>query len=108
MLELVLGVLIGIFLHRAYIHIRVQMLEKRIEQKIDAVLTEYRKNIIDSKIEYVNNTYFLYNKDTNEFLGQGSTFEELESFVRQKYPDKKFNVPQSELNQLLRGENGSR
>lgn len=105
MLEIILGVLIGIFLHRAYIHIRVQMLEKRIEQKIDTVLTEFRKNIINSKIEFVNGVYYMYDRQTNEFIAQGTTFEELEKAARAKCPDKLFNVPHEELMTIIKEKN---
>lgn len=108
MLEFLVGVFLGIMFHRIYIDIRLRFLEKRIEDKIEKTLTEIRKNVIDSKIEFVNGVYYLYAKETNEFLAQGNTFDELEKAARTKYPEKLFNVPQSELNQLLKGENGSR
>lgn len=103
MLEFLVGVLLGVFFHRVYIDIRLRFLEKRIEEKIESTLTEFRKSVIDSKIEFVNGVYFMYDRKTNEFLAQGSTFDELEKAARTKYPDKLFNVPQKELMQLVKG-----
>lgn len=108
MFELLVGVLLGVMFHRIYIDIRLRLLEKRIGDKIEKTLTEIRKNVIDSKIEFVDGVYYLYAKESNEFLAQGNTFDELEKAARSKYPDKLFNVPQSELNQLLKDSNGSK
>jgi hypothetical protein len=104
MLEFLIGFFAGIICLRIYATITMHFLEKRLERKIDDVLTEFRKNVINSRIEFVNGIYFMYNRDTNEFLGQGNTFEELEKTVKVKYPNKLFNVPSSELQELFKGE----
>lgn len=70
---------------------------KKIDQELNEKLKTIREKIIPSRIEEVNGTLFLYNSETNEFLGQGKNFEELELAVRSTYPNKLFNVPQSEL-----------
>lgn len=104
MLEFLIGILLGAFFHRIYVDIRLRILEKRIESKIQSTLTELKKSVIDSKIEFVDGMYFLYNRETNEFLAQGKNYDELEEAARKKYPNKLFNVPQTELTKIT-GEN---
>lgn len=105
MLEFFVGILIGVLAHRTYINIRVQFLEKQLEQRIENLLEDLRNSIIDSKIEYANGIYYMYDRETNEFLAQGSTFEELEKAARQKCPNKRFNVPHDELVEILKSKN---
>lgn len=101
-MELVIGIFLGIFFHRMYVHIKVHMWEKRIEQKTHEVLTKFRENIIPSKIEHSNGMYYLYNRETNEFLGQGTSMKELESSVKTRFPEKLFDVPQEELTRVMK------
>lgn len=108
MLEFLIGILLGAFFHRIYIDIRLRIIEKRIENKIQSTLTELKKSVIDAKIEFVNGMYFLYNRETNEFLAQGRNYNELETAARSKYPNKLFNVPQSELASITGEEDGSK
>ena len=45
---------------------------------------------------------YLYNSETEEFLGQGKTMQELNDAVRSRFPDKLFNVPQEELDKFMK------
>ena len=106
--DFLIGLLLGILAHRFYIYVRVSMLEKRLDKKVEEVLTEFRKSIIKSRVEHVNSVYYLYNRDTNEFIAQENTFDELEKAAKLKHPDKLFHVPHSELMELMGAKDGSK
>lgn len=93
--------ILGIFTGAACLHIvqyiRSSIIRRRVEKRLDDVLDTLRESIINSRIECVNDKYFMYNADTNEFIAQGSDYDELEESARLKYPGKLFNVPKQEL-----------
>lgn len=97
MLDFFLGCVFTFCLIHIIATIRIKMIEKRVEKKINETLDEFRKAIIKSRIEVVNGMYFLYNRETEEFIAQGTTFDELEKAAKLKYPDKLFHVPHKEL-----------
>jgi len=39
----------------------------------------------------------MYNRETNEFIAQGNTFEELETRLKKEFPDKYFDVKQEDI-----------
>lgn len=47
---------------------------------------------IEVEIEKYNDQFFVYNKKTRLFLGQGSTSESALSVVRDRFPDKELKV----------------
>lgn len=71
---------------------------KKLDEELGKKIESIRERIIPSRIEEENGMLYLYNKETNEFLGQGKNFVDLEKNVREKFPNKLFNVPQEELN----------
>jgi len=107
-MDFLFGFVLGILVFRIYSSIALYFLEKRLEEKIENTLKEFRKNVVNSKIEVVNDMYFMYNRETSEFLGQAKTFEELEKVMKAKYPNKLFNVPHNELMEALKAKNENR
>ncbi len=105
MFELILGIFIGVIGVKLFMTIEMYFMEKTLEKKVEKILTDFRKNVINSKIEVENGIYFMYNRETNEFLGQAKTFEELDKVMREKYPNKLFNVPHSELMEVMKAKN---
>ena len=103
-MEFILGVLAGIFLFALMITIAIHIIARRrlkyIETKTNEIITAFKKNVIDSRIEEANGLLFLYNRETNEFLGQGKDLKELNEVVMKRFPNKLFNVPQDELNKF--------
>ena len=102
MTEFLIGVLCGILLHSFLVFLRVKLLERRLDNKIEEVLSKFRENVIPSKIEESNGMYFLYNRETEEFLGQGKSMTELEKSVREKFPNKLFDVPNEQLMKVMK------
>jgi hypothetical protein len=103
MIDFALGFLTALVLQYVISKIYVRALEKRLETKIAETLTKLKETIIPARIEVANGVFYMYNRETNEFLAQGNTFDELEKTARSKFPNKLFNVPQSELNEIEKG-----
>lgn len=101
-MDFFLGVLFGILLHSFFLYVKMRMIERRLNTKIDEVLDRIKQNVIPSKIEESNGMYYLYNRETEEFLGQGTSMVELEKSVRAKFPDKLFDVPNEQLMKVMK------
>lgn len=100
-MEFTVGILAGILISFIVIVLIAQALARAriryIEHKIDEGIKAFRERVIDSRIELVNEQLFLYNNKTEEFLAQGKNLQELNDNAMKRYPDKLFNVPNSEL-----------
>lgn len=48
-------------------------------------------------IELNNNVFYVYSKDSHEFMAQGSTRKELEEALIKRYPDKRFIIDKENL-----------
>jgi predicted small metal-binding protein len=71
------------FLHNAETHIKQEM-----------------ENMTRITIEKHNNVFYVYDLNTNEFMAQGSSREELEAALHSRYPDKKFACNQDILEKM--------
>jgi hypothetical protein len=99
------GALICFTVIAAVAHFLVRMRVARLEKALVDGIRKFREHVIPSRIEEVNGRLFLYNRETEEFLGQGTTFEELNIHVKERYPNKLFDVPEGELSKFIKGEN---
>jgi hypothetical protein len=97
-----IGFICGIWFHVLYASARRQLIELRLEREIDRKVKALKEKIIPSRIEEENGLLFLYNSETNEFLGQGANADELETTVMARYPGKLFNVPQDQLDKFFK------
>ena len=104
-MDFLLGIAVGFILLKVAVKIEMYLLEKRIENRINTFFEELKKQIVPSRIEIVHGSLYMYHRETNEFLAQGKDFAELEKAAKLKYPNKLFNVPQDELNIILKDEN---
>mgnify|MGYP003350554273 FL=1 len=105
-MEFLVGLVVGFFL--AFVVIRIianavrKMQSDDLDEKIKEGLTKLKEKIVPSRIERVNGMLYLYNKETEEFLGQGKDMQELNDVVKARFPDKLFNVAQAELDKYMR------
>jgi len=104
LMEFIIGILAGVLISFIVIVLIAQALARAriryIEHKIDEGIKAFREHVIDSRIELVADQLFLYNTKTEEFLAQGKDLQELNDNASKRFPDKLFNVPNSELNKF--------
>jgi hypothetical protein len=54
---------------------------------------------IQITIEKHNDMFYVYDRDTNEFMAQGSSKDEVETNLKKRYPGKSFGCAESILSQ---------
>lgn len=98
LLAVIFGAVLGYFIASVVNRYREILAIRELDENISTTLKRIKDKIIPARIEEEEGgVLFLYNSETNEFLGQGVNFEELENAVKTKYPSKIFNVPQAEI-----------
>lgn len=75
-------------------------IDRFFSQVTEAVDEEVNDTIIPIKIDNHNGIFFVYNKDTEEFMGQGNSRKELEINLAKRFPDKKFAADKESLKVL--------
>ena len=98
---IIIGLLVGVAIPVLWFWITL-VKNIKIEQATSAGLAKFRETVIPSIIEQVGDYLFLYNKETGEYIAQGKTFSELEINAKNRYPEKLFNVKQSEIDKHLK------
>lgn len=74
-----------------------QLTERFIEQLHQS--SEEDASVIQINIEKHNNVFYVYDKETNEFMAQGSSKDEVETNLKKRYPGKTFGCAESNLSQ---------
>lgn len=71
------------------------------KQFLDAMqdAEEEQDSVIHITIEKHNNVFYVYDRETNEFMAQGNTQSEVETNLRKRFPGKSFGCPESVLNE---------
>lgn len=105
MVGIFFGALICFVIIAAVAHIIVRMRLAKLERALINGIKKFREHVIPARIEEVNGMIYLYNRETEEFLGQGTTFQELNDSVKMRYPNKLFDVAQGELAKYMKAEN---
>lgn len=77
----------------------VRQLEKLLTQVQD-MKEESKQDLVFITIEKHDNVFFVYLKETNQFVLQANTQEELEEKLLEKFPGKKFAVKQENLDEV--------
>lgn len=79
-------------------------LRERVAQRVvDKVIKqaeekqEERKDLIQILVEKHHNHLYIYNKENNQFMAQGSTMEELNKALESRFPGKKFACSEEHL-----------
>jgi len=70
-----------------------------------SILDDLENRVINTRLEFDNNCIRAYNNDSDEFLAQGVSWEEINSNLKKRYPSNFFNVSQE---QIIRAEKFSK
>ena len=97
---LAIGILLTVAIIRAIALAYLTYQERKLDDAIKEGLEKLKETIVPARIEDVNGLLFLYNRETEEFLGQGKDMQELNDVVRKRFPNRLFNVPQDELDKF--------
>jgi hypothetical protein len=73
--------------------------EKFIEYLQESGQQEDEENVVQINIEKHNDVFYVYDKETHEFMAQGSSKDEVETNLKKRYPGKSFGCSESILSQ---------
>ncbi len=76
---------------------RAQEVMEKIVGSMEEELREQQENFIPIVIEKHNNVFYVYNKETNQFMGQGVSRKELEDILHKSFPGKRFGATEKNL-----------
>ena len=57
---------------------------------------------INAIIELKDNMIFMYDKETNSYLGHAEKFQDLEAILKTRFPDKVFAVSHEDMLKLMK------
>lgn len=78
----------------------MRMMNKVIEQVTEDTVDEFRKKVIDIKVESHDGQLFVYKKDDGSYLAHGDNKTTLEDILNEKFPGKLFNASPEDLEKL--------
>lgn len=79
------------------------VVRKMIEHADKELAKKVEENTIKAKLEIHHGHYYLFNEETDAFLGQGETTEELSAMLREKFPKTTFTLSKESYKELGMG-----
>ena len=105
-IDIVLWVVVGIFIGATAFYLTlklaVNLLMRRLARDIEQLevdLDQHEKTI-QARVELHNNEFFVYNNDTNEFMAQGATLQDLRKRIRDRWSTYQVSVVAGDENVL--------
>ena len=92
-----IGFIIGWYVREWWAVRQIKKFASSFEEKFNQNLSE---TVISAYIEKAGDTFFVYRKDDNAFLAQGTDINSLSDILESKFPGKLFNIPQDQLDML--------
>ncbi len=101
---LILGFLAGIVVARIYIGLVAAHIMRKLSAAIEEAEKPQSKSTLETRVELINDVFFVYRLDNNEFVGQGRTVEELKErcLDRFKNPNVHIKITQGDPDALDR------
>lgn len=101
MTDFILNILLGIFLGWAVAQIiggylRAKLISN-IHEKIEEAAEEMKERWIMVNIEQHDDIFYLYEKDTNQFIAQGKTIEEISQRCQERFKDRTIIADENDL-----------
>lgn len=75
-----------------------RVVKKFLEEMEDSAVDS--ENLINISIEKENNTYYVYDKEKNSFMGQATSRKELEDVLAERFPGKRFLADSDNLKEV--------
>jgi cytochrome c-type biogenesis protein CcmH/NrfF len=81
-------------------HARERYAKRQMEKFFDQVEEANEEELLHIIIEKHNDMLFVYDKDTKQFMAQGSSKEDVEKVLVERFPGKRFACPESILKEV--------
>lgn len=91
-IEFIVTVGLGFWIGLWYMKWAVDKYTKNLQEKgkdalVDVALEIYKKHTIPLKIEKVNDSFYCYNNENDEYVCRGNTFDEVKTNFKERFPD---------------------
>ena len=70
-----------------------------LEKQLLAEVKEQESNEVLARLEVVDDQFFLYNNETNQFLGQGGTVQKLKEQMTSRFPNRDVKIVAGKKNE---------
>lgn len=81
----------------AYLHYKNYRRLMMMKYYAESLLEEFEEKVIKARIEFDYGNLMCYNSETGEFLAQAKNWNELNERLKERFPDKMFDVPQDQI-----------
>ena len=71
-----------------------------LEEQIKEMTAQIKEQIIHVNIEKHGEVFYLFEKDTNRFIAQGTSFDEVKEHCLSRFKDKSVIADESQMDQL--------
>ncbi len=94
---LVAGIITA-FILIVYQRYRAYQTHIKLRQYAEDLLDAFEERVIRARLEFDSQAMLCYNRETDEFLAQARTWDELNDILQKRFPNKMFDVPQEQIN----------
>jgi hypothetical protein len=105
-MDIIISLIVGVILFSLGVNLGWYLREKAAERIVNNILKEMEntptqdEEFINIIIEKHNDTYYVYGKDDNSFLGQAPSRNELEKILGDRFPGKRFMADTANLKEV--------
>jgi hypothetical protein len=85
-MDFLLGTVFGIFITYIILRLVFRLIVSRVEAMIEDTFTSIQgevpnNNLVKARVEDINGVFYLYNNDTNVFIAQGTSIQEIQNQI---------------------------
>ena len=81
------------------VHAR-RIMDKMVDDISKNTLEEFKKNVVNIRVEDHDGLFFVYDKEDGSYLAHGENKTKLEDILIEKFPGKLFNASPEDLEKL--------
>ena len=103
MLDLILDVILWlaiIWLFMKVLQMYLVAKNEALKEQLEDLTSQLKEKVIQVDIEKHNDVFYLFEKDTNRFIAQGTNFDELREHCVTRFKDKSVVANEDQMKQL--------
>lgn len=92
----IVGIVVFLIMDRLSFNYKLNSMKEEAE----TLLEQLDEKLIRTKVIIENNTILIYNQETDEFLAQASSWDELNEVLKARFPDRWFHLDQEDIERI--------
>jgi len=85
--DILIGVGIGFFLSMRVMNAILKSINNKLEEDLAEMKTQADANIVEAEIHKENGVFYMFAKEDNKFLAQGTNLTELHDALKARFPN---------------------